>query len=202
MVAGFEARDLILGTTALVRMITEGRASSKTRTGGWWQQGNAKARQIMYGYSRRDAHWRGIGDTRKRAGASGGIRGVRRGGSLSRYTAAGAGACGMPLRGTAARAHTADGLRSFWKGVHAGTRRGALYGVVGRAVLGLLQIRGTVMADRILAGHGSGGKLMNEMIGGLIRRVLGRRIQLDDSAVLSIGTERIAFTTEHSRSRL
>lgn len=53
------------------------------------------------------------------------------------------------------------------------------------------------MADRILAGHGSGGKLMNEMIGGLIRRVLGpENVQLDDSAVLSIGAERIAFTTD------
>ncbi len=53
------------------------------------------------------------------------------------------------------------------------------------------------MADRILAGHGSGGKLMNEMINGLIRRVLGpENVQLDDSAVLSIGAERIAFTTD------
>ena len=53
------------------------------------------------------------------------------------------------------------------------------------------------MADRILAGHGSGGKLMNEMIGGLIRRVLGpESVQLDDSAVLSVGAARIAFTTD------
>ncbi|HSV96173.1 MAG TPA: hydrogenase expression/formation protein HypE [Spirochaetota bacterium] len=53
------------------------------------------------------------------------------------------------------------------------------------------------MADRILSGHGSGGKLMNEMIGGLIRRVLGpESVQMDDSAVLNIGAGRIAFTTD------
>jgi hydrogenase expression/formation protein HypE len=53
------------------------------------------------------------------------------------------------------------------------------------------------MADRIFSGHGSGGKLMNEMIGGLIRRVLGpESVQLDDSAVLSVGAARIAFTTD------
>ena len=53
------------------------------------------------------------------------------------------------------------------------------------------------MADQIFSGHGSGGKLMNEMIGGLIRRVLGpESVQLDDSAVLSVGAARIAFTTD------
>lgn len=53
------------------------------------------------------------------------------------------------------------------------------------------------MADRILAGHGSGGKLMNELIAGHIRRVLGpESVQLDDSAILAIGLERIAFTTD------
>ncbi len=53
------------------------------------------------------------------------------------------------------------------------------------------------MADRILAGHGSGGKLMNEMIGGLIRRILGMEsVQLDDSAVLHTETGKIAFTTD------
>ena len=53
------------------------------------------------------------------------------------------------------------------------------------------------MEGRILAGHGSGGKLMNELIAGLIRRVLGpESIQLDDSAILAIGLDRIAFTTD------
>ncbi len=53
------------------------------------------------------------------------------------------------------------------------------------------------MSDKILTGHGSGGKLMNELIENVIRRILGPdSIQLDDSAVLSIGREKIVFTTD------
>lgn len=63
VVAGFEARDLILGTTALVRMITEGKSvveNAYRRVVR--EQGNAKARQIMYEvFETCDAHWRGIG---------------------------------------------------------------------------------------------------------------------------------------------
>ena len=50
---------------------------------------------------------------------------------------------------------------------------------------------------KILPGHGSGGKLMNDMISGLIKEILGKdSIQIDDSAVLDIGEGRIAFTTD------
>ena len=50
---------------------------------------------------------------------------------------------------------------------------------------------------KILPGHGSGGKLMNDMISGMIKEILGKdSIQIDDSAVLEIGTGRIAFTTD------
>jgi hydrogenase expression/formation protein HypE len=53
------------------------------------------------------------------------------------------------------------------------------------------------MEGRILAGHGGGGKLMHDLIEGLIREVLGREsIQLDDSALLDIGGHAIAFTTD------
>lgn len=53
------------------------------------------------------------------------------------------------------------------------------------------------MEDKILPGHGSGGKLMNEMIETLIRETLGREnVQLDDAAILNVGTGRIAFTTD------
>ncbi len=53
------------------------------------------------------------------------------------------------------------------------------------------------MSGKILAGHGSGGKLMNEMIEKVIKKTLGPdSIQLDDSAVLSLGREKIAFTTD------
>ncbi len=49
----------------------------------------------------------------------------------------------------------------------------------------------------ILAGHGSGGRLMNDMIEGTIRNILGpRSIQLDDSAVIESVTGKIAFTTD------
>ena len=53
------------------------------------------------------------------------------------------------------------------------------------------------MEDKILAGHGSGGRLMNDMIDNLIRRTLGlESIQLDDSAVLDIVPGKVAFTTD------
>ena len=50
---------------------------------------------------------------------------------------------------------------------------------------------------QIQSGHGSGGKLMNDMINGLIRKILGENsIQLDDSAVLDVPADKIAFTTD------
>lgn len=53
------------------------------------------------------------------------------------------------------------------------------------------------MEDKILMGHGSGGKLMTELIERLIKPILGpSSIQLDDSAVLDPGQEKIAFTTD------
>lgn len=49
----------------------------------------------------------------------------------------------------------------------------------------------------IRSGHGSGGRLMNEMIEGIIREILGpENVQLDDSAVLNVQSNRIAFTTD------
>jgi hydrogenase expression/formation protein HypE len=54
-----------------------------------------------------------------------------------------------------------------------------------------------MMAKKILPGHGSGGKLMNEMIESVIRNRFGAdSVQLDDSAILTVGAERIAFTTD------
>ncbi|MCL1834387.1 MAG: AIR synthase related protein, partial [Leptospirales bacterium] len=53
------------------------------------------------------------------------------------------------------------------------------------------------MVKKILPGHGSGGKLMNDMISQTIKEILGRdSIQIDDSALLMPGGERIAFTTD------
>jgi hydrogenase expression/formation protein HypE len=53
------------------------------------------------------------------------------------------------------------------------------------------------MAKKILPGHGSGGRLMNDMIDTVIRRRFGGdSVQLDDSAVLSVGGASIAFTTD------
>lgn len=50
---------------------------------------------------------------------------------------------------------------------------------------------------KILPGHGSGGKLMNDMISGVIKETLGKdSIQIDDSAILDINSGRIAFTTD------
>ncbi len=50
---------------------------------------------------------------------------------------------------------------------------------------------------KILPGHGSGGKLMNDMISGMIKEILGKEsIQIDDSAVLDISSGKIAFTTD------
>ncbi|MCK5056265.1 MAG: hydrogenase expression/formation protein HypE [Candidatus Aminicenantes bacterium] len=54
-----------------------------------------------------------------------------------------------------------------------------------------------MMEDKILMGHGSGGKLMNDLINGLIKDKFGPcSLQLDDSAVLPIGSNNIAFTTD------
>ncbi len=53
------------------------------------------------------------------------------------------------------------------------------------------------MAKTILPGHGSGGKLMNEMIDTVIRKRFGAgNVQLDDSAILTVGSSSIAFTTD------
>jgi hydrogenase expression/formation protein HypE len=50
---------------------------------------------------------------------------------------------------------------------------------------------------RILPGHGSGGKLMNDMISSVIRHILGEdSVQMDDSAILEILSDKIAFTTD------
>jgi hydrogenase expression/formation protein HypE len=54
-----------------------------------------------------------------------------------------------------------------------------------------------IMKKKILPGHGSGGKLMNDMISKTIKEILGKdSIQIDDSALLELGRERIAFTTD------
>ncbi len=53
------------------------------------------------------------------------------------------------------------------------------------------------MNDRILMGHGSGGKLMFELITNTIGEILGSgSVQMDDSAILVPGSEKIAFTTD------
>ncbi len=53
------------------------------------------------------------------------------------------------------------------------------------------------MSKKILPGHGSGGRLMNEMIERVIRKRFGEgTVQLDDSAVLGVGGVSIAFTTD------
>ncbi len=50
---------------------------------------------------------------------------------------------------------------------------------------------------RIMAAHGSGGRLMEELIAGTIAKILGpHSIQLDDSAVLGPMNGKIAFTTD------
>lgn len=51
--------------------------------------------------------------------------------------------------------------------------------------------------SHIRSGHGSGGRLMNEMIEGIIKEILGpESIQLDDSAILETKEGQIAFTTD------
>jgi hydrogenase expression/formation protein HypE len=53
------------------------------------------------------------------------------------------------------------------------------------------------MKDKILLGHGSGGKLMNDLIRNVIRGTLhSGSLQLDDSAVLTLGDQKLAFTTD------
>lgn len=50
---------------------------------------------------------------------------------------------------------------------------------------------------KIIPGHGSGGKLMNEIIDNVIVKNLGYdNIQLDDSAIVEIDNKQIVFTTD------
>jgi len=50
---------------------------------------------------------------------------------------------------------------------------------------------------KIQPGHGSGGKLMNDMIQHVIKEKLGKEtIQIDDSAILPVDSSKIAFTTD------
>lgn len=50
---------------------------------------------------------------------------------------------------------------------------------------------------KIMPGHGSGGRLMNDMISSVIKEKLGSdSIQIDDSAVLELPVSKIAFTTD------
>lgn len=52
-------------------------------------------------------------------------------------------------------------------------------------------------SKKILPGHGSGGRLMNEMIDTVIRKRLGSgSVQLDDAALLDLGGTTVAFTTD------
>lgn len=52
------------------------------------------------------------------------------------------------------------------------------------------------MTEKILLGHGSGGRLMNELIEHVIGILGEEAIQLDDSAVFNIGDTPVAFTTD------
>jgi hydrogenase expression/formation protein HypE len=53
------------------------------------------------------------------------------------------------------------------------------------------------MSDTILMGHGSGGKLMNDLISKIILDTFGSNtIQPDDSAILPVEQSQIAFTTD------
>ncbi|HOE20166.1 MAG TPA: AIR synthase related protein, partial [Spirochaetota bacterium] len=51
--------------------------------------------------------------------------------------------------------------------------------------------------DIIVPGHGSGGKMMNDLINNTIKSILGSdTIQIDDSAILTVPVHSIAFTTD------
>ncbi len=53
------------------------------------------------------------------------------------------------------------------------------------------------MEEKIMMGHGSGGKLMNELIDEVICTTINTdTLQLDDSALLSVDKGKIAFTTD------
>ena len=52
---------------------------------------------------------------------------------------------------------------------------------------------------KILPGHGSGGRLMNELIEKTIRTRLGAHVQLDDAALLSIDGPIVTLVPGNSR---
>lgn len=54
-----------------------------------------------------------------------------------------------------------------------------------------------MMENKILLGHGSGGKLMNQLINDVIRETFGKdHVQLDDSALLDPPAGKLVFTTD------
>ncbi|MFZ4547924.1 MAG: AIR synthase related protein, partial [Bacteroidales bacterium] len=52
--------------------------------------------------------------------------------------------------------------------------------------------------NKIMLGHGSGGRMMHDLISGLFLKHFSNSIlqQQTDSAILNIGTSEIAFTTD------
>ncbi len=72
-----------------------------------------------------------------------------------------------------------------------------MHGIDRGTMRGILQIREEKVRETISPAHGSGGKLMNELINVTIREILGpQSIQLDDSAVLPVEGKELAFTTD------
>ncbi len=53
------------------------------------------------------------------------------------------------------------------------------------------------MNDKILMSHGNGGEMMNDLINEIIRKIFGETsVQMDDSAIVNVNCEKIAFTTD------
>ncbi len=71
-------------------------------------------------------------------------------------------------------------------------------GVLPLCRVGLKARDGGCRVEKILLGHGSGGKLMHELLDGFILKELDNDIlrEKTDSGVISVGNKKIAFTTD------
>jgi hydrogenase expression/formation protein HypE len=81
--------------------------------------------------------------------------------------------------------------------MHARKPGGPVHGIIGRVMRNVLRVWGkAVMEDRILLAHGSGGKLMHDLIKSFMPRLSNPILdRMDDSAVFEI-KGRMAFTTD------
>ena len=211
VVAGFEAADVLEALLMLARQPRAGRSRSSTRARCGRRATAVAQRLLEQVFEPCDADWRGLGrHPGLRPGAARGVRATstRRGGS--RWTPEPSleppgCRCGEVLRGVTdpadcalfgARLH-AGGPRGRLHGQQRGRLRRAAYRLPGGSTMPDDASAAPLTGERILLGHGSGGKLYRDLVKDVFVRAFANPVleRLDDAAALA-PSGRIAFTTD------